>query len=160
MSKSFSIQFFEVKDLDEVVHINWTSLPENYDNSFFLSLFSHYPRTFLVAKEGGRVIGYITGRVETGFSELKRFSLNRKGHIVSVAVLPEHRKKGVASGLLAKALEGFKEYNVSECFLEVRESNKAAINLYKKFGFSVTRHIRGYYRDGETAYVMSKPMVE
>jgi len=158
MSKEYSIQPFEAKDLDEVVRINWTTLPENYDNSFFLSIFYNYPKTFYVAKNVEKVVGYIMGRVETGFSELKRFSLTRKGHIVSVAVLPEHRKKGVASSLLEKALEGLKEYKVSECFLEVRESNKAAIGLYKKFGFNVTRSVRGYYRDGETAYVMSKPI--
>jgi len=159
MSKDYSIQFFEETDLDEVVKINWTCLPENYDNSFFLNLFYHFPKTFLVAKEGERVVGYVMGRVETGFSELKRFSLIRKGHIVSVAVLPEHRNKRVASRLLEKALEGFKEYQVSECFLEVRESNKVAIGLYSRFSFNVTRRVKGYYRDGETAYVMSRPMV-
>jgi ribosomal-protein-alanine N-acetyltransferase len=159
VSREYSIQPFETKDLDEVVRINWTCLPENYDNSFFLSIFHNYPKTFYVAKNAGRVVGYIMCRVETGFSELKRFSLTHKGHIVSVAVLPEHRNKGVASSLLTKALEGLKEYKALECFLEVRESNKTAIDLYKKFGFNTTRSIRGYYRDGETAYVMVKPIV-
>ena len=159
MSKEYSIQPFEEKDLDEVVRINWTCLPENYDNSFFLSIFHNFPKTFYVAKNSVRVAAYIMCRVETGFSELKRFSLTRKGHIVSVAVLPEHRNKGVASSLLEKALEGLKEYQASECFLEVRESNKAAIELYKKFGFNVTRSIRSYYRDGETAYTMAKPII-
>jgi len=159
MSKGYSIQPFEEKDLDEVVRINWTCLPENYDNSFFLNIYYHFPKTFFVAKNAERVVGYIMCRVETGFSELKRFSLTRKGHIVSVAVLPEHRNRGVASELLTKALEGLKEYQASECFLEVRESNKAAIGLYKKFGFNATRNVRAYYRDGETAYVMSKPII-
>lgn len=158
MSKDYSIQLFEEKDLDEVVKINWTCLPENYDNSFFLSLFTHYPKTFVVAKQAGKVVGYIMCRVETGFSELKRFSLTRKGHIVSVAVLPEYRNKGVASSLLEDALKGFSEYQVPEVFLEVRESNKVAIGLYQKFGFNTTRRIKGYYRDGETAFVMTRIM--
>jgi ribosomal-protein-alanine N-acetyltransferase len=157
MSKDYSIQLFEEKDLDDVVKINWTCLPENYDNSFFLTLFYHYPKTFVVANQVGKgVIGYIMGRIETGFSELKRFSLTRKGHVVSIAVLPESRNKGVASSLLNKALEGFREYKVSEIFLEVRESNKIAIDLYQKFGFNVSRQVKGYYRDGETAYIMTK----
>jgi ribosomal-protein-alanine N-acetyltransferase len=156
MSNDYSIELFEAEDLDKVVKINWTCLPENYDNSFFLSLFYHFPKTFVVAKHEGEVLGYIMGRVETGFSELKRFSLTRKGHIVSVAVLPEHRKKGVASSLLSRALEGFKEYQAQECFLEVRESNKVAVDLYQRFGFTINRRINGYYRDGETAYVMTR----
>src|SRR4030042_2392840 len=118
MNKDYSIQLFEEKNLDEVVKINWTCLPENYDNSCFLNLFYHYPKTFVVAyQEEKGVVGYIMGRIETGFSELKRFSLTRRGHIVSIAVLPENRNKGVASSLLEKALEGFREYQVSEIFL-------------------------------------------
>ena len=145
--------------MDEVVRINWTCLPENYDNSFFLSIFYHFPKTFIVAKVSGKVVGYIMCRVETGFSDLKRFSMTRKGHVVSIAVLPEQRNRGIASALLEKALEGLRQYQATECFLEVRESNRIAIDLYKRYGFSVTRSMRGYYRDGETAYVMVKSVV-
>jgi len=145
--------------LDDVVRINWTCLPENYDNSFFLSIFYHFPKTFIVAKVSGKVVGYIMCRVETGFSDLKRFSMTRKGHVVSIAVLPEQRNRGIASALLEKALEGLRQYQATECFLEVRESNRIAIDLYKRYGFSVTRSMRGYYRDGETAYVMVKSVV-
>ena len=145
--------------MDDVVRINWTCLPENYDNSFFLSIFYHFPKTFIVAKVSGKVVGYIMCRVETGFSDLKRFSMTRKGHVVSIAVLPEQRNRGIASALLEKALEGLRQYQATECFLEVRESNRIAIDLYKRYGFSVTRSMRGYYRDGETAYVMVKSVV-
>jgi len=156
MSGDFVVQSFGPKDIDQVVRINWTCLPENYDNTFFLDLYYHFPKSFIVAKVGDMVIGYIMCRVETGFSEKKRFSLTRKGHIVSVAVLPEHRRQGIASALLEKTLEALKEYRASEVFLEVRVSNKAAIGLYEKFGFSTSREITGYYRDGETARVMVK----
>jgi len=145
--------------LEDVVHINWTCLPENYDNSFFLSIFYHFPKTFIVAKVSGKVVGYMMCRVETGFSDLRRFSMTRKGHAVSIAVLPEQRNRGIASALLEKALEGLRQYQATECFLEVRESNKIAIDLYKRYSFSVTRSMRGYYRDGESAYVMVKSLV-
>ena len=145
--------------MEDVVHINWTCLPENYDNSFFLSIFYHFPKTFIVAKVSGKVVGYMMCRVETGFSDLRRFSMTRKGHVVSIAVLPEQRNRGIASALLEKALEGLRQYQATECFLEVRESNMIAIDLYKRYGFSVTRTMRGYYRDGESAYVMVKSLV-
>jgi len=47
-------------------------------------------------------------------------------------------------------------YKARECYLEVRGSNVPAVNLYKKMGFEVTRTIRGYYADGEDAYVMTR----
>src|SRR4030042_5513003 len=109
MSQTHTVQGFEPKYLDEVVRINWTCLPENYDNSFFMDIYYHFPHSFVTAKVGEKVVGYIMCRVETGFSERKRFSLTRKGHVVSVAVLPEHRNAGVASSLLEKSLEGLKE---------------------------------------------------
>jgi ribosomal-protein-alanine N-acetyltransferase len=159
VSSEYSIQAFDPKDLDDVVRINWTCLPENYDNAFFLSIFYHFPKTFIVSKVSGKVVGYMMCRVETGFSDLRRFSMTRKGHVVSIAVLPEQRNRGIASALLEKTLEGLRQYQATECFLEVRESNMIAIDLYKRYGFSVTRTMRGYYRDGESAYVMVKSLV-
>jgi len=156
MDQSLTVQDFEPKYLDEVVRINWTCLPENYDNSFFMDIYYHFPRSFVIAKVGEKVVGYIMCRVETGFSERKRFSLTRKGHVVSVAVLPEYRNKGIASTILKRATEALKEYRATEVFLEVRVSNKNAISLYERFDFTTAREIAGYYRDGEASLVMVK----
>lgn len=159
MDPSYSLRRFEPKDLPEVMSINRRCLPENYSEGFFMGLYERFPETFIVAEKDGAVVGYIMCRIETGFSGLgfKPFRLSRKGHIISIAVLPEHRKKGLGRALIEKALEGMaKFYNAKSCYLEVRVSNDAAINLYKKIGFEVQRTIRGYYADGENAYIMSK----
>ena len=155
MSEAFKVKLFEEKELDQVVRINWSCLPENHDDSFFLELYYNYPKTFVVATVGDKVVGYMMCRMETGFSEL-RLGIARKGHIVSVAVLPEYRNKGVGNTLIGKALENMKEYNVKECYLEVRSSNSTAINLYKKNGFKYVKTIDAYYKDGESAYVMAR----
>jgi len=42
--------------------------------------------------------------------------------------------------------------------LEVRGSNLPAVSLYRKMGFEVMRTIRGYYADGEDAYVMARKL--
>ncbi len=97
-------------------------------------------------------------RLERGFSEASRFHFARKGHVVSVAVLPEHRRRGVASELVEEATQSFIEKNAEECFLEVRMSNRPAIELYKKLGFQETRQIPFYYQNGESAIVMSKAL--
>lgn len=98
-------------------------------------------------------------RIEVGLSEIKRFKIVRKGHIISLAVLSEHRKKGLAHNLLETVLSNISEYNVIESYLEVRVSNESAINLYQDFDFKISKTKRRYYRDEEDAYLMSRSMV-
>ncbi len=144
-----------MNDLQSVMHINSLCLPENYTDYFFIDLYRRFPETFIVAEENGKVVGYIMCRVEVGLSTFGFKGLIRKGHIVSVAVLPPYRRKGIGEALVAKAMDGMQVYNAKQCFLEVRMTNEPAVNLYKKLGFEVTRTIHGYYADGEGAYLMS-----
>jgi ribosomal-protein-alanine N-acetyltransferase len=145
-----------MNDLQSVIHINYTCLPENYTNYFFLDLHQRFPETFIVAEENGEVIGYIMCRTEVGLSHFGFSGLLKKGHIVSVAVLPQSRRKGIGEALINEAITGMKLYGAKQCFLEVRVTNAPAISLYKKLGFEITRTIKGYYADGEDAYLMSK----
>jgi len=140
------------------MHINRACLPENYTDYFFIDLHQRFPETFIVAEENGQVIGYIMCRIELGLSNFGLGGLLKKGHIVSVAVLPEYRRKGIGQALIIKAVEGMQVYNAKQCFLEVRTTNTEAINLYKKLEFEVTRTVHGYYADGESAYVMSRKL--
>ena len=159
LSRDFKTRFFDEKDLVEVQHINSTCLPENYSNSFFLNIHKRFPKTFIVITVDDKVVGYIMCRVEIGFSDLKRFKIGRKGHVISLAVLPEHRGQGIATALLLKAFSSLSENNVDECYLEVRISNKPAILLYERFNFQTLRTIHKYYLDGEDAYMMLKALV-
>ena len=155
--KSFHIRPFKPEDLQSVMNINFTCLPENYSSQFFIELHEHYPKTFIVAEANTQIIGYIMCRIETGISEFKRpiFGIAHKGHVVSIAVLPEYRRQGVGKELVNQATRGMLEYDVKEAYLEVRITNESAVNLYKKLGFEVVRIINGYYYDGENAYVMA-----
>jgi ribosomal-protein-alanine N-acetyltransferase len=140
--------------LERITYINRACLPENYSDYFFLDLYRRFPETFIVAEENGEVVGYIMCRIETGLSSFILRGLVKKGHIVSVAVLPEYRRKGIGEALVAKAMENMRLYKAKQCFLEVRVTNIEAVGLYKKLGFGVSRTVRGYYADGEDAYVM------
>jgi len=147
-----------MNDLRSVVHINMVCLPENYTDFFFIDLHQRFPETFIVAEDNGEVVGYIMCRMELGLSNFGFKGLVKKGHIVSVAVLPQYRRKGIGEALVSKAMEGMRLYNAKQCFLEVRVTNTQAISLYKKLGFQVTRTIHGYYADGEDAYLMSREL--
>jgi len=145
------------EDLLTVMNINRVCLPENYSYSFFDLILRTYPKTFLVAEIGDKIAGYIMCRVERIFSKFDKLRVRKAGHVISIAVLPEYRRRGIATELLSRALGVLgEEYGCSEVFLEVRVSNRQAIALYEKLGFEKVDISKRYYIDGEDAYVMAR----
>ena len=74
-------------------------------------------------------------------------------HLMNIAVTPERRREGIARVLMERM---FEEAGPDARFtLEVRTSNRAAIEMYERFGFRASGHRRRYYHDnGEDALVM------
>lgn len=96
-----------------------------------------------VAELSSEVVGYVLYRTVVDEAE-----------ILSVAVKPEKRRKGIATALLKEALKDI-EKTANVCFLEVRVSNKEAIGLYAKLGFRITGLRKKYYLfPEEDAFVM------
>ena len=149
MNEPYTLRKFEPDDLKHVVSINERCLPENYPDQFFMGLYYHAPNAFYVAEYEGEIMC----RVERGISGFGRMPV-KKGHIVSVAVLNTIRNKGVGTALVNAGMKGMIGYGASEFFLEVRKTNEEAIAVYEKLGYTVRRVLRGYYRDGEDAYLM------
>ncbi len=146
---------FAPQDLSSVIEINRVCLPENYSPYFFMEVYKSCPEAFIVAEMTGKIVGYIMCRVEFGFSDTRRFRMARKGHIVSVAVLPEFRRQGLGKELVQGALRALASNGSEECFLEVRTVNIEAVSLYRQLTFDVVRTIPHYYHDGADAYLMS-----
>ena len=131
------------------------TLPEHYSDYFYESLLSELPEAFLVAEIGGRVIGYVMCKTEYGFSNFKKLGFVKKGHVVSIAVLDEHRRKGIGRTLVEESLKGVQIRKCDEMYLEVRCSNNEAVRLYEKMEFIIKQRLKSYYRDGEDAYLMT-----
>jgi len=108
LQKTFKLRKFKAGDLQKVMYINRVCLPENYGDFFFMDLYNRFPETFIVAEENGEVIGYIMCRIELGLSNFGFGGLVKKGHIVSIAVLSAHRRKGVGEALVKEAMEGMR----------------------------------------------------
>ncbi len=158
MQQTFKLKKFIPDNLQEVMQINRICLPENYTDMFFIDLYERFPQTFIVAEEEGKILGYIMSRIEVGISNFGLGGLVKKGHVVSIAVLPQGRRKGIASALIKAAMEGMVYYKAKQIYLEVRVTNEPGIKLYKNLGLEITRTISGYYSDGEDAYVMTKKL--
>ena len=159
----YQIREFTPPDLESVIRINRECLPENYPVYFFKLHHERFPKAFLVAEANGRVVGYIMCRVEHGMLHTRPHGklMGRRGHIISIAVVPDMRGRGIGKNLMIRAMEALRDYyKVDEYYLEVRVSNHVAINLYKKLGFEVVKTIKGYYLDGEDAYLMARPTLE
>ena len=84
-----------------------------------------------------------------------------EGHITNVAASPEHRRCGIARGILTQLFEICETRHGIEAFtLEVRPSNAPALALYQSFGFEAAGRRKGYYEDNvEDALIMWRQVV-
>jgi len=142
-------------DIIPVMEINMKTLPEHYSDYFYESLLGELPEGFLVGEIEGRPVGYIMCKTEYGFSNFKKLGFVKKGHVVSVAVLEEHRQKGIGKAIVEEALKGVKSKKCDELYLEVRCSNTGGVKLYENLGFIIKQRLKTYYRDGEDAFLMA-----
>ncbi len=99
---------------------------------------------YLLCMEGGKVLGY-AGLLLVG----------DEGQVTNVAVLSEHRGKGIGTKLMQALTAYGRERGVANFFLEVRAGNTNAQGLYAKCGFAAVGRRRGFYRmPPEDAIVM------
>lgn len=76
--------------------------------------------------------------------------------IQNLATSPRYRRRGIAQALLTYVIERSQQLGLQSAWLEVRESNQAAINLYVVCGFELQGRRKGYYQDGEDALLLAK----
>jgi [ribosomal protein S18]-alanine N-acetyltransferase len=70
-----------------------------------------------------------------------------EGHITNIAVHPKYRQRGIGAALLKELILKSEEEGITSHTLEVRVSNRAALGLYYKFGFSDAGIRKNYYED-------------
>ena len=132
-------------DLPEVVKIEEASFSDPWSYNMFKSELSNpLSHTWIARDMSGVLVGYICFWLIEG-----------EAHVLNLAVHPLYRRKGIGSGLINTSLEYWKKLALNIIYLEVRESNKAALRLYERFGFRMISRRPKYYRNPkEDAYVM------
>ena len=74
--------------------------------------------------------------------------------IGNIAVEKDFRRKGIGNALTLKVLETAKNLGVNRTKLEVCTKNYEAIKLYEALGFQIESTEKGFYDDGDDAYIM------
>ena len=80
------------------------------------------------------------------------------GHITTIGVAPEHRRRGLANKLLRHAEDALRLRGINVVMLEVRASNRAAQNLYREFDYAIVQRLPKYYNNGEDGFMMVKSL--
>jgi len=109
------------------------------------SLLSHYNSISLIARMDNEIVGFIMGMIYVDRNLLA-------GHILTVDVSLPYRQKGIAKKLLQEIEKIFKEKGAATSCLEVKESNIAALSLYKKFGYKKMGRLKNYYGNAHGIY--------
>ncbi|RLE95884.1 MAG: ribosomal-protein-alanine N-acetyltransferase [Thermoprotei archaeon] len=146
--KGLNIREARADELSLVHEIEVACFKQPYGLSLLKMYHTLSPDLFLVAEAEGRIVGYVIGLC-------KKWG---EGHVISLAVHPDYRRKGIGRALMEALLTRFKERGMQAARLEVRVSNTPAIRLYEKLGFRIKGVLRGYYLDGEDAYLMVKEL--
>jgi ribosomal-protein-alanine N-acetyltransferase len=124
------------EEIDTVLAIEQASFTNPWTREMYVAeLKNRGVSFFYLARDGqGRAVGFCSfWRV---LDEL---------HINNLAVVPEFRRRGVASALLTYVLTEGHRLGARRAMLEVRRSNEAAQRLYERFGFAVQGVRTSYY---------------
>jgi [ribosomal protein S18]-alanine N-acetyltransferase len=139
------LRALETDDLEAVERIERESYPTPWSRSMFATELAKPSSLCLGAHiESGELVGYlIVSRYVDAW------------HIMNIAVAGDHRRRGVAGALLERLFAVTADEAQRGYTLEVRVSNRGAIRLYERLGFSVRGVRRGYYTDNrEDALIM------
>jgi len=92
--------------------------------------------------------GFVIGLVEP----------DHTGHVTTVGVAPDHRRRKLAKRLMLRVEDGFRRRGVRMVRLEVRSVNLPAQQLYLSLGYTVTQRLPKYYSNGGDGLLMIKSL--
>lgn len=137
------IRFFKPSDIEEINRLGNT-LSSNFSKTTNLLELEKDVYTKVLVYDDEEIKGFLL------YTELEE-----SVDIIDIVVKKEYRRHRIASCLLDYMFSELKD-SVKVLTLEVRISNKGAIELYKKFGFEVVNVRKKYYDNKEDAYLMGR----
>ncbi|MBF7730646.1 ribosomal protein S18-alanine N-acetyltransferase [Pseudomonas sp. N040] len=132
MSDSISFRRMTEADLDAVLKVEYAAYSHPWTRGIFLDGLQSYDCWLMF--EGSQQVGH--GVIQVILDE---------AHLLNITVKPESQGRGLGLRLLEQLMQRATQLNARECFLEVRDSNRAAYRLYERYGFNEIGRRRDYY---------------
>lgn len=146
--EKIKIEKMQLEDIDDILKVCEDSFVIPWSRKSFEDEFNNMLATYLVAKDSDKVVGFIG-----------LWFVMDECHITNIAVSKEYRNKHIATEFVEEMFKLCKEHEIAYVLLEVRSSNVAAKELYKKFGFKEDCIRKEYYKNPdntrEDAIIMS-----
>ena len=135
-----------MEDIPAVVELDKLSFSLPWpERSFRFELSDNTASRCWIVEVDGKIVGMIVA-----------WMLVDEAHIATISTHPDYRRQGIARKLLTYALRYMSKEGAVTSFLEVRETNHAAQDMYHKFGYEVVGRRKRYYKDtDEDAILMT-----
>jgi len=138
MNGSWIIDKADASQVRALQHLHAASFWRGWNEEDFFTFLRDETMLCFIA----RPIGYPDDI--TGFVLMRH--LHDEAEIITLAVAPKNRRKGIGYALLDATLRYLHHQRAQKLFLEVEEKNHAAITLYRRFGFEEIGRRPGYYQ--------------
>jgi ribosomal-protein-alanine N-acetyltransferase len=142
-----TVEDASIRDLDRLHEIETECFRrEAFTRTQIAQLLSGYNSIALIARVEGQIVGFVIAEIYVDGRVLQ-------GHICTIEILPNFRRRGLGEKLLQEIEELFKQKGVKASALEVREDNVPAIELYRKLGYEKIGRLRNYYGEAHGLYL-------
>jgi [ribosomal protein S18]-alanine N-acetyltransferase len=148
----FSLRDFRPEDIETLWRIDQDCFPPGiaYSRPELMAYVRRRDSFTIVAEmpaeERGEIVAFITAEA------------NRRGvgHIITIDVLPQLRRSGLGSKLLAACEGRLQKFKCKSVILETAVDNLAALSFYKRHQYFLVKTVPRYYSTGADAFVLSK----
>src|SRR6266516_514189 len=147
----YDLRPLTVAQLDECWHLDQRCFVdgEAYSRDTFEYLLTAPESiSYRVVTQASAMAGFVIGLLEP----------DHTGHITTVGIAPEHRRRRLASSLLERVEDGFRRREARIVRLEVRATNIPAQQLYLSLSYTITQRLPKYYSNGGDGLLMVKPL--
>ena len=142
----YDLRLFDPEDLFEIMGIVNSEMKYEYSPEIYLNLHHAWPEGFVVVTYYRKVIGFIMTGI-TPQHDLR---------VLLLVIRSEFKSRGLGKELMDHMVEKATLRGIHRLILEVRVSNEKALRFYHRYGMKVIGRAKGFYKDGEDAFVLEK----